>query len=47
MQVLVVPAKLGDISAELHAIHHLSTLPPLPLHTDIRIARYAAFRGRL
>ena len=44
-QVLVIPEELGDLPAQLHALHPLPALPPLPLHPDICLARHAGITG--
>ena len=42
-QILVFIAKPSDISFELHALNHISSIPPLSIHLNIRIVRNATF----
>ena len=43
-QVLVFTAELGDITAELDEVHHLTATAPLPVHFDLCPPWDATFR---
>lgn len=46
-QVLVVAEESGDLSAQLYEVHHLTAVPSLFVHTDIRPVGNAAVWWRV